>query len=328
MQQRGHSHVAIAVLLALCVALAISPSDALSSASATPPCGSATTATLTAVDAMVARNIYLDELKGPETQRDQSQVASYTPLLEAVAASDQAGIKAAVKALVHSHTHIVRLRISSGGKLLADEGGPYIIAPVGGNLVFHGRTIGRYLLSVQDDLGFYGLEHRLIGVPVSLRSEGKRIPIAGPLRTGHTVVPSSGEVRLYGHVFDAITFVAKAYPRGSLQISLFHAKQRDATVGCAVVAADEITRIVHRIWARFVLNSAPTTGFVSFSHGHTGALVFVRGPEGQVAGTSSPGPAKLPRSGSVEYAGTKYLVRSFAATPGSPLRIYTLVATA
>ncbi len=55
---------------------------------------------------------------------------------------ERAAVKAAVTTLVFSHTHIVRLRVSRGAELLADVGGPYILAPVGGTLRSRGRSIG------------------------------------------------------------------------------------------------------------------------------------------------------------------------------------------
>ena len=66
------------------------------------------------------------------------------------------------------HWHIVRLRVMQGTRVLADVGGPYVIAPVTGTLEQHGRTLGRYVMSVQDDTGYVKLVSRFIGVPVEL----------------------------------------------------------------------------------------------------------------------------------------------------------------
>ena len=137
--------------------------------------------TIVSIDGNVAERIYRDELVGTGTIADQHQVEENGPLLKALArvsalakggAPVRSGVPAkgsaaasrgrpqgrgsriravreaanavteAVHGLVYSHTHIVRLRVLQGGRLLADIGGPYIIAPVGGSLRFHGRVVG------------------------------------------------------------------------------------------------------------------------------------------------------------------------------------------
>ena len=105
--------------------------------------------------------------------------------------------------LVYSHTHIVRLRVTRGGTVLADVGGPYIIAPVSGLLRVHGRTVARYVLSVQDDLGYVKLETRYIGFPLLLRRGAQRIPgrrrdplrLAGDSRTAARSTSAAGTIR-------------------------------------------------------------------------------------------------------------------------------------
>ena len=206
-----------------------------------PPCAAATAQTLVSIDGNVAERIYRDELVGTGTIADQHQVEENGPLLKALArvsalakgsapAKGSAGARAvreaanavteAVHGLVYSHTHIVRLRVLQGGKLLADIGGPYIIAPVGGSLRYHGRIVGTYLLSVQDDLGFVGLERRLVGVPLILHVGAMRVPLQGTTRTGSVAIPDRGAVVIRGAHFQAYSFDAKAFPTGLVRISL------------------------------------------------------------------------------------------------------------
>ncbi|HEV2974832.1 MAG TPA: hypothetical protein VGX69_07510 [Solirubrobacteraceae bacterium] len=289
------------------------------------PCGLATGATLAAVDGDVAERIYRDELEGPSTALDKRQVERYGPLLAAVSSGDVAAIKQAVTELVFSHTHIVRLRVSEGGKLLADVGGPYVIAPAAGELRVNGRSLASYELSVQDDRGFVGLEQRLIGAPLILRLAGRRVPIEGTFAETPLALPSRGVSIIRHTAYQVYSFNARAYPAGSLRISLLLAPQHPSGRSCAQVRVTETTRIAQRIWGRFSLDKSPVSGFVTFAQSHTGALVYVRRGARQLAG-SARGPARLPLAGAVSYRSRTYGVASFAgASAGGAVRIYLLV---
>jgi hypothetical protein len=323
-----------------------------------PPCAAATAQTLVSIDGNVAERIYRDELVGSGTIADQHQVEENGPLLKALArvsalakdkgAGDQAvreaakAVTEAVHRLVYSHTHIVRLRVLQGGKLLADIGGPYIIAPVGGSLRLHGRVVGTYLLSVQDDLGFVGLERRLVGVPLILHVGAMRVPLQGTTRTGSVAIPDRGAVVIRGAHFQAYSFDAKAFPTGVVRISLLLAEGRGLGAGrgsgsgggsalsCSAVKVAEVGRIARLIWLRFVLDGTSNSSYVTFTQSHTGALTYLREGVRQVAGSTQPGPPALPESGTVRYRGTTYGVTSFIAQrPGTPtrvpMRVYELV---
>jgi hypothetical protein len=348
-----------------------------------PPCAAATAQTLVSIDGNVAERIYRDELVGTGTIADQHQVEENGPLLKALARvsalakgsaparngtpakgsatarrgalakGNEAGARAvreaanaateAVHQLVYSHTHIVRLRVLQGGKLLADIGGPYIIAPVGGSLHYHGQMVGTYLLSVQDDLGFVGLERRLVGVPLILHVGAVRVPLQGTTRTGSVAIPDRGAVVIRGAHFQAYSFDAKAFPTGVVRISLLlpmgrglgakggSGAGRGSALSCAAVKVAEVGRIARLIWLRFVLDGTSNSSFVTFTQSHTGALTYLREGLRQIAGSTQPGPPGLPESGTVRYRGTTYGVTSFIAqTPAKPTRIpiraYELVA--
>ena len=318
-----------------------------------PPCAAATAQTLVSIDGNVAERIYRDELVGSGTIADQHQVEENGPLLKALArasalakgkgAGDRAvreaanAVTEAVHQLVYSHTHIVRLRVMQGGRLLADIGGPYIIAPVGGSLRFHGRVVGTYLLSVQDDLGFVGLERRLIGIPLILHVGEVRVPLQGTTRTGSVAIPDRGAVVIRGARFQAYSFDAKAFPTGVVRISLLLPAGRGSGAGggsalsCSAVKVAEVGRIARLIWLRFVLDGSSDGSFVTFTQSHTGALTYLREGLRQIAGSTEPGPPALPESGTVRYRGTTYGVTSFIAqTPAKPtrvpVRVYELVA--
>jgi hypothetical protein len=312
-----------------------------------PPCAAATAQTLVSIDGNVAERIYRDELVGSGTIADQHQVEENGPLLKALARvsalakgkgsgtgaravreAAQDAVTEAVHGLVYSHTHIVRLRVLQGGKLLADIGGPYIIAPVSGGLRFHGRVVGTYLLSVQDDLGFVGLERRLIGIPLILHVGEVRVPLQGTTRTGSVAIPDKGAVVIRGARFQAYSFDAKAFPTGVVRISLLLPAGRGSGAGggsalsCSAVKVAEVGRIARLIWLRFVLDGSSDGSFVTFTQSHTGALTYLREGLRQIAGSTEPGPPALPESGTVRYRGTTYGVTSFIAqTPAKPTRV-------
>ena len=137
------------------------------------PCGRASASTIAAVDATAAQGIYAGELSGSEVSADIAHVTGSQALLSALARNDRAAVYAAVRTIVYTpHWHIVRLRVARAGGVIADVGGPDVIAPVSGPLSFRGRTVGSYVMSVQDDAGYVKLVSRFIGVPIDLYRNG------------------------------------------------------------------------------------------------------------------------------------------------------------
>jgi hypothetical protein len=58
-----------------------------------------------------------------------------------------------------------------------------------------------------------------------------------------------------------------------------------------------------------------------------GGLGYVRSSSHQLAGSTQPGPRRLPDGGTVSYRGVSYGVSSFTAnSAGTPVRVYLLVA--
>ena len=292
-----------------------------------PPCGPATPKVLAKTVGRAAMQIYSRERSSSGVRADQNQVETFAPLLSALASGNRVSVKEAVTRLVYSGTHIVRLRVTSGGVLLADVGGPYILAPVGGNLRFQGRSVGRYLLSVQDDLGYVKLETRYIGVPIVLYAGSRRVPLEGTLAPGPTSIPDLGPVNYRGVSYEAFSFRAEAYPQGPLRISLLVPVPGSLSrLSCASIKVAEVGDIAQRLWHRFSLAGAPPSAFVHSSEALTASLSYVRSGAHQLAGSTQPGPPRLPDQGSLRYRGATYGVSSFAATTAAgPVRVYLLV---
>jgi hypothetical protein len=273
----------------------------------------------------VAQRIYASEVSSSEVSSDKRQIESYAPLVQAVESNDRAALTTAVHTLVYSHTHIVRLRVSVGSTLLFDEGGPYILAPVEGKLRSHGKEVGHFVFSVQDDLGYVKLETRFIGAPLVLRTESGQVPIEGLLTPGPASIPDLGPVSYKGANYEAYSFDAAAYPSGRLRISLLMPiASALARKTCDRIKAEEMGLVAQRISRRFTLSQSSFAPYVHLTQTLTHTLVYVRKGSQKLAGG---GPAKLPSSGPLSYHGTKYEVSSFAApASGGQVRVYVLVA--
>jgi hypothetical protein len=336
--RRGACAAALATLLSL-VALPAGALSASPAATTTPPVEEAPAAhpesalptacvsgpaVLANTAGAVAQRIYASEESSSEVSSDKRQIESYAPLISAVESGESAALKTAVHTLVYSHTHIVRLRVSVGSRLLFDEGGPYILAPVAGKLRSHGKEVGHFVFSVQDDLGYVKLETRFIGAPLVLRTESGQVPIEGLLTPGPASIPDRGAVSYKGSSYTAYSFNVAAYPSGRLRISLLLGIARSlATKSCDRIKAEEIGLIAQRISRRFALSQSSFAPFVHLTQTLTHALVYVREGSQRLAGR---GPAKLPTAGPLSYHGTKFEVASFSApTSSGQARVYVLV---
>jgi hypothetical protein len=316
---------AAALGCAAAAALAGAGANASASAAALAACGPATLPTLSSIDSAVATNIYRGELGGAETKIDIGHVTTAPDLLAAVAADNPAATVAAVRHLVYHHFwHIVRLRVlDASGKLLADFGGPYVVAPVSGELRSGGRVIGSFVLSVQDDVGFAKLERRAVGDPIGIYVGGRRVVELGA--TLPLAQPGGTSLPLAGVPYGLVRVTYNAFPTGTL-VAVLAVPAPALTLtaqSCVNVSLSETERVVKRIAARFHPLAARYGNFVETVHADTGALVVVRIGLRAIAGSEGPGPPALPDSGSVAYQGTVWSVFSFAPTP--PARIFVLI---
>jgi hypothetical protein len=306
--------------LAACAGMA--PSSAVHTAGA---CGSSSTSTIAAVDATVASDIYRNELAGREVSFDLAQITGARDLLAAVAIHNQAATLRAVQRIVyHPAWHIVRLRVlDTSGRVLADVGGPYVIAPVPGVLRSGGHVVARFGMSVQDDAGETKLETRFLGDPVGIYVSGKLVAE----RYGNlpSRPPRGATLTVGGVGYRVVSKTDNAFPGGTLDevILIAPASAAVATHPCAAVRAGEFGRVAER-FAKLALSlSTHYPGYATTVSIYTGALVFVRAGARQLASTGGSGPASLPAGGTVNYGGRSRLVFSFE--PAVLTRVYLLV---
>ncbi|HEY2283430.1 MAG TPA: hypothetical protein VGH60_07775 [Solirubrobacteraceae bacterium] len=178
-----------------------------------PMCAKSAQDTLVNTLSRVARLIYTSE-GGARALVQVRRVQRYQPLLRAVAARDPAASRLAVEHLLHEH--VVRLRVSAGSRLLADVGGPYVLAPVHAPLHLNGRRIGDIELSIQDDEGYKRLAGRLAGLNV-LMYMGSQL-VKNSLGPAPGKVPATGTYHYRGRTFRVYTLHAQAFPSGPLRI--------------------------------------------------------------------------------------------------------------
>jgi hypothetical protein len=164
----------------------------------------------------IANEIYAGEA-GARTLPQVRRVQRDQALLHAVAAGDPLATKAAIEALLTEH--IVRLRVSAPQKLLADVGGPFVLAPVSAALRLEGRAIGSFVLSIQDDEGYLRLTRRLAGLRVLMYTNAAHPQLVkNSLGPSPGTVPASGSYVYRGRSFRVFTVNARAFPSGPLTI--------------------------------------------------------------------------------------------------------------
>ncbi|HEV2975039.1 MAG TPA: hypothetical protein VGX69_08600 [Solirubrobacteraceae bacterium] len=178
-------------------------------------CGADAEATTVNTLSRVARLIY-DGESGGRTLAQVRRVQRDRPLLQAVARRDPRATRAAIVALLTEH--VVRLRVTVGGRVLSDVGGPYVLAPVSAPLRLGARTIGRLTLSIQDDEGYKRLVARLAGLD-SVMYMGSRL-VKSTIGYTPDPVPTSGAFDYRGRRYRAYTFAAEAFPSGPLRITV------------------------------------------------------------------------------------------------------------
>jgi hypothetical protein len=181
-------------------------------------CGSTPEDTVVHTLSRIASLIYAGEAGG-RTLAQVRRVQGDQALLRAVAARNPLATKVAIEALLTEH--IVRLRVSAGGSLLADVGGPFVLAPVTAPLRLAGRTIGSFVLSIQDDEGYLRLTRRLAGLRVLMYMNANTLHpqlVKNSLGPSPGTVPASGAYEYRGRPFRVFTVNALAFPSGPLTI--------------------------------------------------------------------------------------------------------------
>ena len=183
-----------------------------------PACPAGAAQTRAAVLGRVGERIYEEEQHSPVVAATVRRMEATAAFRDAVAKRDAAATRRAILGFFAAHIHVVRVRVTVGGKLLVDVGGPYALAPVAGTLRSGGRVTGHFLTAIQDDAGYLRLAKLFTGAQVLMRVGSKQV--MGTLEPGPASVPDRGPVSYRGHTYQAYSFTGTAFPSGALRISL------------------------------------------------------------------------------------------------------------
>jgi hypothetical protein len=292
---------------------------------ATAACGRTSAATVAQVDEVAARGIYNGELHSRELNADIAHVTGSQALASALASNDTAAVYEAVHAIVYTpHWHIVRLRVLQAGRVVADVGGPDVLAPVSGTLRRQDRKVGSYVMSVQDDAGYVKLVTHFIDVPVDLYRSGSFL--IGTLEPAPAKVRPNISIHVRSSTYTVELLHAEAFPSGNLELALFvpSPTRKVSATSCASVRLGAWASIAMHIAARLKPLSSHYEAFVRTLRGTSGGPVFVRSGRRRIAGGASP--ARIPHSGAVSYAGRTWQVFSWEPAPAT--RVYFLTPSA
>ncbi len=179
-------------------------------------CGRTEQDTLVNTLRQIATLIYIGEI-GPRAEHEIRRVQGDREMLNAVAARNPAATKKAIDKVLNEH--IVRLRVSAGGRLLSDVGGPFVLGPRTAPLTLGGRTIGEFVLSIQDDAGYLKLTQRLAGLRV-LMYMGPRL-VMNSIEPVPANVPAEGLITDAGRSYRVFTLNLRSFPGGPLRVVVF-----------------------------------------------------------------------------------------------------------
>jgi hypothetical protein len=186
-------------------------------------CGSTRAETIADTLGAVGQRIYAEEAASGAVTQTIHRIQSSAAFRRAVAASDRAATLAAIRSFFRLHQfHIVRVRVLRGSRLLADLGGPLVLGPAQGTISERGRTLGTFLVAVQDDAGYLKLARRFTGADVVMRL-GANVAMSTLTPPPAQPLPARGTVRLEGRRYRVFSFTATAFPSGPLRISLLFA---------------------------------------------------------------------------------------------------------
>lgn len=182
-------------------------------------CGDTVAETAAQTVGEAAERIYRYEQSGGKTRAVVKDFERSRPFQEAVASGNRPATEAAIVEAFKSTLHVVRVRATLGETLVADVGGPHVLAPIRGDVRdARGHVVGHFLLSIQDDLGYVILARRFTGVQVFL-SQGGRL-LFGSASPTPSEIPEDGPVAYRGVRYQAHSFTAEAFPSGVLRVSL------------------------------------------------------------------------------------------------------------
>lgn len=183
-------------------------------------CEGSAAQTAAAVIGRVAMRIYRGEQSGSGVAHVIAQMEHTPAFVQAVAKRDPIATRDAIIGFFRNRTHVVRVRVTIGGKLFLDVGGPHVLAPLAGTLRVGGRVVGHFLTAIQDDAGYLKLVHGFTGAQVLMRVGSEQVESTLGPQSARLALPDRGTVRYRGVTYEVYTLLARAFPSGQLRIGL------------------------------------------------------------------------------------------------------------
>ena len=268
------SSLSVAAIVAIVVLVILGASGG---AAAEAPCGPRTDGVYLATARTVATRIRDEELAGATVLRALRTISSDRALASAVAAGDLPAVHRELLAILFNHQHIVRLRVLRAGRVLDDVGGPLVLSPVSGRLRSHGRDVGTFAFSVQDDMGYRLLAARLVGARTVMRYGSETV--MANIGVGSAALRDGGVVRVAGTAYLIGSLDIGRFPTGTLRVALLVPRPRAALshVSCAQVRTDVLGGVARRVYDESLTGPAITSALGGVRHDRTLAAALARG---------------------------------------------------
>jgi hypothetical protein len=163
----------------------------------------------------IARQRYAIEAGGRVARADLHRIGRDAGLLRALGSGSPAATQSYVRrrfSAVWYHSHVSRLRILQGSRVVVDVGVPFPVAPSRMTLRgTGGRSLGTLEVSIQDEIGFVRYMHRNYPVDAVVRGQGAAHVRSSLPAAAHAPLPARGAVTLAGRRYAVRSFRETAF---------------------------------------------------------------------------------------------------------------------
>jgi hypothetical protein len=165
----------------------------------------------------VAKRIYSQEVAGSVGRGNVRRIAHDPALQRAIAGRGPGTVRAAaLRELFLPGKHVVRVRVTRGGRAVADVGGRFVVGGITGRLPGAG---GRLEISMQDVLGYRRLVHRMTGAEIVVRGRPGHVETSLPAAAAMSL-PSAGTVAVQGQTYVVRQFQERGFGGEQLRVWL------------------------------------------------------------------------------------------------------------
>ena len=192
---------------------------------AAAPAATASPAAIAQVNRVTAigRRQYAAEVNGGKARALLRRVGTDPGLLRALQQGDAATRAYVARQFpnVWYHWHISRMRILRGPRTVVETGVPFVVAPSQMTLKgANGQVLGTLQTSIQDEIGFVRLMHRVHKVDVVVRGQGAAHVRSSLPAATRVPLPSRGPVTIAGRRYQVRSFRQTAWNNEPVTVSI------------------------------------------------------------------------------------------------------------